>query len=154
MGSCYPCYPNCKKCTEFGTCSETVDSGNECSEGFYVVTADGTCAACDGSCLTCRDTGASECTSCRESYVKSTSGTDPGQCDPCHTSCATCTVTADETKCDTCRDGFYKLVNSANISCELCHPSCLTCDGAGLGACKSCRTGQKLSGGAKGFCTY
>nr|XP_018904804.1 PREDICTED: furin-like protease 2 [Bemisia tabaci] len=170
-GRCYPCHESCETCAGPGqdsclTCAPAhlrlVDLAvclQQCPEGYYENTEEGTCVPCAANCGSCQDSP-EFCTTCDHHLVLYknkcyaacpvfTYETDDYRCSACHNSCETCSG-PQENQCITCRSGYYALngkcfkacpdgyySNKKRRECMRCSPGCATCNSAGCLTCQS-----------------
>lgn len=180
-GICWPCHESCETCAGAGqdsclTCApahlRVTDLAvclQQCPEGYYENTDEGTCIPCEANCASCQDRP-DHCTSCDHHLVMFenkcyaacpmyTYESDDYRCIPCHSSCETCTGPS-ESECILCRsgrmalaggcynvcpDGYY--TDKKRKECMRCPTGCATCNSA---TCLTCETGFALS--KKGRC--
>lgn len=128
---------------------------------------------CDGTCATCKGSGATNCLSCSGSNYLSYGayecvGTCPGGqyaaagnvCLACSINCVTCSGSGGN--CESCGLSLsgiaLYLYNSAciatcpnqyyaysNFTCVPCHSSCYTCSGTALTNCLTCTSGSLVA---------
>jgi hypothetical protein len=161
---CSPCTSPCLTCSGTSSSNQTCLS---CISGFDL-NPDGTCfqITCDYSCLTCTDSTASGCKTCKGgSYLSGTSCEClPGYyrdltlgCLQCSTSCKSCSGVGSDMCLDcnnyatvvqgncVCMMGYY----ASGGSCLPCSNECRTCSTTST-TCLSCKQGATL---ALGSCT-
>uniref|UniRef100_A0A8D3B021 Growth factor receptor domain-containing protein n=1 Tax=Scophthalmus maximus TaxID=52904 RepID=A0A8D3B021_SCOMX len=150
----------CKTC--FGPqaqdCSSCFKGTNiYCHRGFFE-TAEGSCEACDSSCLTC-DGIKSQCLSCDDGYYLGsgmcrlncslqTYPADDGICRRCPPHCDVCSDDRTCFKCSflylmlngvckaSCPVGYYEDMEEGR--CGQCHPTCGSCSGPLADDCETC----------------
>lgn len=130
---CFKCHYTCPSCsgpldTNCVSCNDAVTKRYmpenlktcPCSNGYYDVTGNTNCSACDRSCATCSGGRDIDCITCTDSYFfytySKTVNTDQGNVSTTVTICV-----AD------CPDGYYG--NIDNRYCTLCDNNCLKCQG-------------------------
>ncbi|CAD5118963.1 DgyrCDS7634 [Dimorphilus gyrociliatus] len=140
-GACVVCHENCQsgQCIEVGKCN--VD---KCTAGYIYKTADKTCEACHGDCLTC--TVADDNTKCLSCiYPKATTNPiDGGSCISCDSNCkeGECTAAGKCNK-DKCKDNYMW---QSDGTCAQCASDCKTCSvKADASKCLTCVDLSKTS---------
>ena len=109
---CVDCQSGASKVAGTNTCS--------CDSGFYEKAISPTrkeCPACSPLCLTCSGGAATDCGTCKHSFMEKK---DDGSCG--------------------CPDGKY----FSGTTCVDCDSSCLTCSGAGPTSCLSCEVSKSM----------
>uniref|UniRef100_A0A8D8XPL7 furin n=1 Tax=Cacopsylla melanoneura TaxID=428564 RepID=A0A8D8XPL7_9HEMI len=175
-GVCWPCHESCETCAGAGqdsclTCApahlRVTDLAvclQQCPEGYFENTEEGTCVPCEPNCASCQDRP-DHCTACDHHLVlygnkclaacpDKTYETDDYRCAPCHNSCETCIGPAAK-ECVTCRSGYYELAGICYSSCPVtyypdkkrrecrpCPSGCATCTSGGQ--CTSCLSDYEL----------
>ncbi|KAL1453686.1 hypothetical protein WDU94_010006 [Cyamophila willieti] len=175
-GVCWPCHESCETCAGAGqdsclTCApahlRVTDLAvclQQCPEGYFENTEEGTCVPCEPNCASCQDRP-DHCTACDHHLVlygskclaacpDKTYETDDYRCAPCHNSCETCIGPAAK-ECVTCRFGYYELSGICYSSCPAtyypdkkrrecrpCPSGCATCTSGGQ--CTSCLTDYEI----------
>ena len=154
-----------KKCLTCGDPNSS-KSGDTCicNNGFYSVNTSPTkkkCLACSQFCGTCSGGAATNCLTCKYSYMErkgdGTCGCPAGKylsgtsCLDCDSTCATCSGPGPSgcLSCDISRGRYL-----AGSTCPLCDSSCSTCSGGSSSQCLSCTvsSGRYLSGSSCSIC--
>uniref|UniRef100_A0A3B5AP22 Growth factor receptor domain-containing protein n=1 Tax=Stegastes partitus TaxID=144197 RepID=A0A3B5AP22_9TELE len=165
---CEDCSPNCESCVDTSdTCIKLCIDGTRL---FPLHTAEGSCEACDSSCLTCDEVKShflylmlnGVCkASCPMGYYEDM---EEGRCGQCHPTCGSCSgpLADDCETCSTfnlniflyfpdstcvseCPDGTYSTRQEADGKelgfCLPCDHVCSTCTGASPRDCLTCSPG-------------
>ncbi|KAK0087632.1 hypothetical protein PV325_000511 [Microctonus aethiopoides] len=175
-GVCWPCHESCETCAGAGqdSCLSCAPAHlrvtdlavclQQCPEGYYENTENGTCVPCEANCASCQDRP-DHCTSCEHHLVMhenkcyascplNTYETQDYNCGQCHPTCETCNGTA-ETQCISCKSGLFSLNGTCRNSCPdgysgdkkrrecvACPGGCATCVTA---SCTSCIDGWSIN---------
>lgn len=168
-GVCWPCHESCDTCAGAGqdSCLSCAPAHlrvtdlavclQQCPEGYFENTEEGTCVPCEPNCASCQDRP-DHCVTCDHHLVlyndmclaacpDKTYETDDYRCAPCHASCETC-IGPGEKECVTCRAGYYELSGICTSSCpptyypdkkrrecRPCPTGCSSCNSAGCVSC-------------------
>ncbi|XP_061772923.1 proprotein convertase subtilisin/kexin type 5 [Nerophis ophidion] len=167
---CESCSPNCQTCVGASeNCISCSKQGgfqlflhrgmcwSNCPEGYFE-TAEGSCDACDTSCLAC-DAVATKCLSCADGHyleggvctLNCSLGTYPADDATCRRCPPHCDVCSDDRTCYKCGFLYLMLDGACKADCPtgyyedlevgrcgLCHPTCGSCSGPLADDCDSC----------------
>ncbi|KAK6644158.1 Furin-like protease 2 [Polyplax serrata] len=167
-GVCWPCHESCETCAGPGQDSCLICAPahlrvtdlavciQQCPDGYYENTEQGTCVPCQPNCASCVDRP-DYCTSCDHHLVMFdhkcyaacptySYETEDYNCAACHSSCETCNGSS-ETQCITCRPGRFSYNGQCLTVCPVGHyadkkrKECLSCPKG----CETCSNSLCLS---------